>query len=119
MAERQDMERDALSFDPFGGDKEGFDRRLSDRIVTARKTRTCRECGGTIMPGERIRSFAAVDDGKVFRAEWCGPCVEAQARSWADGGEAVEFRCHLGMALRDDSQAQFALQHLAREARHG
>jgi len=69
-------ERGWLVFDPFQGDVSDVDK-LSDKIVTARKGGECSHCGGTIVPGTRVRRMAEKCDGELLTHSWCNDCCKA------------------------------------------
>jgi hypothetical protein len=70
---------------------------LSDRIVTARKPGPCIICFEIINPKERIRRQVAIVDNKLFSCRMCETCCIAMAKSWKDGGKAIEYRTSIGM----------------------
>lgn len=87
-------EDECLRVDPFAGDfGDPGDRVLRNRIVTARKSGPCQDCAQTIVPGERVRSLAAVFDGDVRSYRWCALCCAAMTAD--DDGEAMEARIGL------------------------
>lgn len=72
---REDL---VLAHDPFAGDFGGDgDRTLSDKIVTAQKSKVCHDCRNMIKPGERIRSRVDISDGELMSFRWCQACCEA------------------------------------------
>lgn len=86
-------EHDCLCCDPFeGGFGEASDRRLKDKMVTARKGGPCNLCGVEIQPKERIRTLVAIFDGELSSYRWCNACCAAMAKSLYDDGEAWEAR---------------------------
>lgn len=63
---------------------------LREKMVTARKTRSCMTCGATaIHPGEQYRRSTYVYDGRVYDWVGCKPCDEIQdlVYSWWDSPE--------------------------------
>jgi hypothetical protein len=73
-------EREVLAHDPFQGDfGDPGDRTLSDKVVTARKAAKCHDCGGPIVPKERIRSRTDICEGNIMSFRWCSLCCEAMA----------------------------------------
>jgi len=50
-----------------------------EKVVTARKTHTCTECGGEIAPGERYTRKTYRFEGKFHTDRVCTPCHEAAA----------------------------------------
>ena len=64
-------EKDCLACNPFEGDYgEVTDRKLKDKIVTARKSRECSLCLTLIEPGERIRVMVEIASGEFFSHAW-------------------------------------------------
>jgi len=90
-------EADCLKTNPFEGDfGSPGDKVLKDKICTARKGGTCGMCRQEIVPGERVRTLAAVFDGELMSYRWCSECCAAMAASWTDDGRAWESRVRLG-----------------------
>ena len=52
--------------------------RLSDKIVTARKTHTCLECGRDIVPGERYRTEKTLCEREFVNCRTCLDCSSAR-----------------------------------------
>ena len=90
-------EPDCLSFDPFSDDfGSPGDRVLSDKIVTARKSRECFMCAGTIEIGTRIRVRSEICDEDFHTSAFCMECCIAMAHDAArDGCREVERRYKL------------------------
>jgi hypothetical protein len=90
-------EAECLKTNPFEGDfGSPGDKVLKDKIVTARKSGTCCLCLQEIIPGERVRTLAAIFDGEMRSYRWCSECCEALAASWTDDGRAWEERVRIG-----------------------
>ncbi|WP_444891761.1 hypothetical protein ACJJIE_00175 (plasmid) [Microbulbifer sp. TRSA001] len=95
-------EYDVLHYNPFEGDfGSPSDRRLKDKIVTARAAaKSCHCCSGPINPGERSRVWVDIFDGKLMEFRWCFDCCEAMAAWWKDDGAAMVVREELGKKRR-------------------
>jgi len=100
-------EADCLKTNPFEGDfGSPGDKVLKDKICTARKGGTCGMCRQEIVPGERVRTLAAVFDGELMSYRWCSECCAAMAASWTDDGRAWESRVRLGDESSNDKGEQ-------------
>lgn len=100
MAEPTEREQLALKYDPFQG--EDVRRRLMrDRIVITRKVHHCVICWDRIAVGARSRATTELvsDGGRPWMATTytCPICVEAEAESWSDAGEAICARASIGI----------------------
>lgn len=93
------MDKDALNYNPFEGERDTNTRQLSNKMLTARAAHTCIICCGGIVPKERVRALTEVnyDDHQVKTFYFCGPCCEAMALSWTDNGKAICERTAIGM----------------------
>lgn len=91
-------ERAVLDYDMFRGDETDV-RVLSDRFVTTRKPHRCVICWDRIPVGARVRAQTERNNEaqRVATFYACVLCCEAMALSWADAGEAIEFRTGLGV----------------------
>jgi hypothetical protein len=73
----------ALGVDPFVGDYGSTgDRKLRDKIVTAKREHRCHggrffDCTGRIAVGERHRVMVEVSDGETTQYRWCQRCTLA------------------------------------------
>ena len=87
-------EQAVMACNPFLGDKDGG-AELHDKMVTARVENECHCCGGTIKPGDRIRSRKERDYGELVTFRWCPDCCAAMALEDEDMGAAFEARIDL------------------------
>jgi hypothetical protein len=56
----------------------------TETFPTARATHTCRECGGTIGPGEKYQCFKGVWDGHGMTFKTCMGCHHARGEYCAE-----------------------------------
>ncbi len=86
-------EEECLRVDPFEGDfGDPSDKILKDKIVTARKARSCYFCEEDVVPGTRIRTRTMLLAGQLHCYSWCEKCCAAMAKSWDDDGFALYQR---------------------------
>lgn len=64
----------------------------------ARKPHVCRECKGTIQPGDTYEHFSSKQDGDIFTVKTCATCAEIRRSLYCEG-------FYFG-SLWDDIQAQ-------------
>jgi hypothetical protein len=85
-----------LAYGPFDGDRDVDVRLLRDVFVRIRYPQDCQNCLQIIPAGTRSRARTEVFDGEVATFYFCKKCCDAMARSWYDGGEAMEKRYEIG-----------------------
>lgn len=68
---------------------------LQDKMITARKRHTCRECGSLIMPGEKYQLYKCVGEGAIFTSKTCVTCVAIRNRYCPNGWYMGELRVRL------------------------
>ena len=86
-------ERAVLNYNQFQDDfGSPDDTTFKDRLVKARKEYSCTYCGGLIFPKEVYRYEVHRFDGEVRTYKTCNHCCNAMAKSWDDGGKAIEAR---------------------------
>lgn len=100
-------EESCLEYNPFEGDfGSPSDRILTDKIVTARKSRKCDICLELIQPKERIRVLTAIFDGGMMWYSWCSECCHGMAQWESDchSESYIESRYRLGRESFEKSQ---------------
>ena len=86
-------EQDVLKYYQFQDDfGDPGDVCMKDRLVVARTSHICTHCGEKIVPGENYRYEAYKFDGSLRTYHTCTACCNAMAKSWTDGGKAIEKR---------------------------
>lgn len=86
-------EQRVLNYNQFQDDfGDQSDLTFKDRLVKARKEYSCTYCYGQIFPKEIYRYEVHRFDGEVRTYRSCNHCCDAMAKSWDDGGKAIEAR---------------------------
>jgi len=58
---------------------------ISHRVIRARKSHVCGECGRTVAPGEEYERFVGVLDGTVTTHKTCLDCVSIRDAFFCQG----------------------------------
>jgi hypothetical protein len=90
-----EWERAVLNYNQFQDDfGDQSDVTFKDRLVRARKIYNCTYCSGQIFPRAIYRYEIHRFDGQVRTYRSCYDCCVAMAKSWDDGGKAIEKRVY-------------------------